>query len=251
MRERFALNFHFHDGKSLRYTLGATLQDGFFPQKYMLSIVGLQLMRREEYLSLLSELDARRELPIFGIVVVDEAHHMRNPETDSNELGNLLSSMTEMLLMLSATPLNLRSEDLFNQLHILNPSAFPDRTTFETLQSPVIRLNRIRRLLARNTPEAQDEMLSHFEELRKDPLGRVISSHLGVEGLLKRLKDKTELSVEEIVRYERLLISLSPLYHSFTRTRKREAFEHQVQREAWEVPISLSANMILMLAVQP
>lgn len=240
MKERFRLNFHLHDGKSLKYTLVTTLQDGVFPQRYVFSVVGLQLIRREEYVTLLRELDAKREAPVFGMVVIDEAHHMRNPETDSNELGNLLGNMTEMMLMLSATPLNLRNEDLYNQMHILNPVAFPDKTTFDTLQSPVIKLNRIRRLISKNTQEAWNEIFAQFDELEKEPLGVVISSHPLVKKFIERLEDGTPFSPEEIVRYERLFVSLSPLYYSFTRTRKREALEHQVHREVWELPVYLS-----------
>jgi HKD family nuclease len=120
MKERFNLDFHLHDGKSLKYMLDATLKDGVFPQKYCFSIAPLQLIRGEEYLLLLKKLDAVRETSVFGIVVFDEAHHLRNPETDSNELGHTLSSLTEMMLMLSATPLNLTNDDLYNQMSILN-----------------------------------------------------------------------------------------------------------------------------------
>lgn len=240
MKDRFGLHFHLHDSKSLRYTLEATLQDGIFPAKYAFSVVGLQLVRRSEYLALLKELDERKQLPLFEMVIVDEAHHMRNPETDSNRLGHVLTNMTEMMLLLSATPLNLRSEDLYNQMNILNPWAFPDKSTFETLQAPVIKLNRIRRLLASKSLGALGESLSLFIQLAKDPLGHIIYSHPEVRDLLLRLSKQELLRPEEIVQYDRLLVSLSPLYHSFTRTRKREALEHQVQREAWEIPITLS-----------
>ncbi|HIE44570.1 MAG TPA: DNA/RNA helicase, superfamily II [Candidatus Omnitrophica bacterium] len=240
MKERFRLNFHLHDGKSLKYTLEACLRDGVFPKNYLYSVVGLQLIRRENYLSLLEEIDAKKESPLFGMVIIDEAHHMRNPETDSNNLGNLLSNMTEMMLMLSATPLNLRSEDLYHQMHILNPVAFPDKTTFETLQSPVIKLNRIRNLISKNDQESRKEITYLLEEIKREPLGEVISSHPEVLKFVERLKNPTPFSAEEVVRFERLFISLSPLYYSFTRTRKREALEHQVHREVWELPIELS-----------
>ena len=240
MKSRFNLSFHLHDGKSLKYTLQAALQDGVFPQHYCFAVVGLQLIRREEYLQVLRELDVSREAPVFGMVIVDECHWMRNRETDSNEVGHLLSDLTEMMLMLSATPLNLGNEDLYNQMNILNPAAFPDYMAFQTLQSPVVKLNRIRRLLAEDLPEKKDEVLLHLDELRKDPLGGVISSSPAVVSLVRRLDEPHALTPEEVVRYERLFVSLSPLYHSFTRTRKREALEHQVQREVWELPIHLS-----------
>lgn len=242
MKERFGLYFHFHNGDSLRHMLKTMLKYDICPQGYLFSIVGLQLLRRENYLNMLRDLDSKTNKPLFELVVIDEAHHMRNSETDSNELGNILSSITEMMLMLSATPLNLRNEDLFNQMHILNPAAFPDMTTFETLQSPVMRLNRIGRLISRNEPESWNLILSLLKQLREEPLGQVILSHSSIRNFVKRLEDTSPFSAEEAARYRRLFISLSPLYHSFTRTRKREAFEHQIYREVHELPVILSPD---------
>jgi len=242
MKERFGFHFHLHDGDSLKHMLKTVMKEGIFPQGYLFSIVGLQLLRREEYLSILRELDSRRSEPLFELVIIDEAHHMRNQETDSNELGNILSSMTEAMLMLSATPLNLRNEDLFNQIHILNPSAFPDAETFEALQSPAIRLNRLTKLTAENKTDSFKEILFVLAQFGNDPLGQPIISHPTVQGFINRLQELSPLSAEEAAGYQRLFVSLSPLYYSFTRTRKREALEHQVYREAHELPIRLSGR---------
>jgi superfamily II DNA or RNA helicase len=242
MKERFGLYFHLHDGDSLKYLLKTVSKENMIPQGYFFSIVGLQLIRRGEYLTLLRDIDSRRSDPLFELVIIDEAHHMRNSETDSHELGNILSSMSEMMLMLSATPLNLRNEDLFSQMHVLNPAAFPDIATFETLQSPVIKLNRISRLLAANEVESRNQILSLLKQLSKDPLGQAIFTHLGVKTFIERLRDPAPFSPEEVARYQRMFISLSPLYYSFTRTRKREALEHQVYREVHELPIVLSLD---------
>lgn len=240
MKERFFLEFEVLDGKTLNYVLNSAIQDGIFPKRYAFSVVGLQLFRRKEYLDLLKELDSKREVATFGLAVIDEAHHMRNPDTDSNELGSILSDMAEMMLMLSATPLNLSSDDLYNQMHILNKVAFPDKATFEALYSPVVVLNRIRRLLSQNTVEKREEIFSHFKELERDPLGKIISQHEKIGDLIQRIGQEEVLSPEEFVRYDRLLVSLNPLSYSFTRTRKREALEHQIHREVLELPISLS-----------
>ncbi len=240
MKERFRLNFHLHDGNSLECMLKTLLAGEPIPQSFRNSIVSLQLLRRKENLTLLQELDSKRERPVFTMVVIDEAHHMRNSETDSHRLGSTLSSLTEMMLMLSATPLNLRNEDLFNQMNILNPVLFPDITVFETLQSPSIHLNRIRAKLSRNAPGEAEDVLNHLRDLSESPLGKVVCAHPGIIRLTERFNEKTPLSPDEIARYDRLLVSLSPLFYSFTRTRKREALDHQVQREAWELPIDLS-----------
>ncbi len=240
MKDRFMLDFHLHDGGTLSYTLKDLMNTGIYPQKYIYSIVGLELIRREEYRALLRELDSKRDEPVFGLVVIDEAHHLRNFETDSNELGNLLSEQTERMLMLSATPLNLRNEDLFNQMHILNHSAFPDILTFQTLYAPVIQLNGIRRLIAKNTTTSHAEIISRLQELKNDRLGKLICNRPQVINLINRLNNGKLFTIEEVVSFERLFNTLSPLYNSFTRTCKREALKHQVEREVWSIPISLS-----------
>lgn len=240
MKKRFRLSFHLHDGKSLKYMLKTTINDGFVPQGYLYSVVGLQLMRMEENTQLLRELDAKKDSPVFNMVIIDEAHRMRNPETDSNELGNLLSSMTEKMIMLSATPLNLKNEDLFNQMHILNPVMYPDNTIFEALQSPVIVLNIIRSLITKQSPDIFHEIFKQLKELERGPLGKAVLAHPATIQFCERIKSDKPFSTEEVARYERLFVSLSPLFLSFTRTRKREALEHQVQREVWEVPVQFS-----------
>lgn len=240
MKNRFRLEFEILDGSALEYILQTTMQDGIFPKKYLFSIVSLQLIRMERYLQLFDELDSQRESSTFGLVVIDEAHHMRNRETDSNAIGNLLSGMTEMMLMLSATPLNLRNEDLYNQMHILNPDLFTDNTAFETLYNPVIKINAIRRLLAEDTLKARQNIFTQFIELKKEPLGEIISRHPEINSLLSRLNDKKKITPQEFVQYDRLLTELNPLFYSFTRSRKREALEHQVQREVLELPITFS-----------
>ena len=240
MKERFGLYFHLHNRDSLRYMLKTILKDGFFPQRYLLSIAGLQLLRREEYLKLLDEIESRLNKPLFELVIIDEAHHLRNSETDSNELGNTLSSLTEMMLLLSATPLNLKNEDLFNQMHILNPAQFPDLTTFETMLGPIVTLNRINHLIAKKEPNKIEKMSQAFDNLESDPLGKTILSHPAVKLFLDRLKNPAPFSAEETAYFQRLFTSLSPLYYSFTRTRKREALDHQIIREVHELPISLT-----------
>lgn len=239
LRDRFGLHFHLHDGDSLMHMLKTILKEGICPQSYLFSVVGLQLIRYSEYYNLMEAIFERHRDPFFDLTVIDECHHMRNSETDSYKLGLILSNLSERLLMLSATPLNLKSEDLFNQMHILNPAAFPDKDTFSELQAPAIKLNRIRRVLSKNDPSERFSLIDYIQELRND-LNGAIFNHPGMQRLLSRLREMRPLEKEEIIDFERLLVNLSPLFNSFTRTRKREALEHQVIRTVQELPIELT-----------
>ena len=241
MKDRFRLNFQLHDGASLKNALLAA-RNGYFPDQSTWAVASIQLLRNRKNLDLLQEINASREAPLWSFVVIDEAHHMRNASTESNLLGNTLSDLTEMLLMLSATPLNLKDEDLFNQMHILNPSMFPDPQTFQAMLSPVKSLNRCRRLLLEDTTTIYGEIQKELKELEDGPLGDVLSAHPALISLSERLKQGTSMTGSEKALYERTLISLSPLDKCFTRTLKREALEHRVTREPLKVPVTLTST---------
>lgn len=246
MQDRFMLDFEIIDGEKLQFILRITLQDGFYPKKYLRSIVGLQLSRRTEYVDLLEKIDNKRDVPLFGLVIIDEAHHMRNPETDSNRLGNTLSQMSDMLLMLSATPLNLHSGDLYNQMHILNPTLFPEQSAFETMYDPLVKINRIRNLLHTPAEDSIKKIQGLFKELRTDSFGNHLLQHPDIIPFVERLDRNIPLSAGELVKFDHVLVELNPLFYSFNRTRKREAFEHQVRREVIELAIVLTPEELAL-----
>lgn len=239
MTRRFGLRFKLLDGASLGNALKYVLDGGFLPDEAIWAVASLQLLRMEKNMQFMQKIDASREVQLWSMVVIDEAHHMRNSSTESNNLGILLSGLTEMMLMLSATPLNLRDEDLFNQMHVLNPAMFPDRQTFSALLSPVKSINRCRRLMAEKSHTLYGEMLKELIELESGPLGKAIGEHPGVIELKRRIETGEPMTSTEIARYDRTLISLSPLDNSFNRTLKREAIKHRVTREPLKVPVEL------------
>ncbi|WP_074911749.1 DEAD/DEAH box helicase [Proteiniclasticum ruminis] len=239
MEERFNLKFHLHDSRSLENMFKI-----FNESKHMQNpwgIVSIQLLRTEKFMKYLEKMASERLEPIWSLVIVDEAHHMRNSGTESNQVGHLISMLTQMMVMLSATPLNLRDEDLFNQMTILNPALFPDKQTFEALIAPVKSLNKIRRLISMRDPETKAEVLREIQAMASEGIGKVIRSHEGIVELEHRMITHDEpLSSEEVAYYDRVLTSLSPLDSSFTRTLKRESMSHRVTREVIKVPVELT-----------
>src|SRR5215218_4318193 len=83
--------------------LATDLRDGRDPELH--GIISLQSLRTAE--KVLQQLDDVRVR--FDLVIVDEAHAMRNAGRMSHTLGRYLSDWTDYLLFLSATPINLRS----------------------------------------------------------------------------------------------------------------------------------------------
>lgn len=74
--------------------------------------------------------------PRFSLVIVDEAHHLRNPETNTYELAKFLCDVSEAVLFLSATPVHVGSQNLFSLLHLLRPELFPEMSVFDEVIEP-------------------------------------------------------------------------------------------------------------------
>jgi SNF2 family DNA or RNA helicase len=178
MKERFNLNFFLHDGRSLRTALLNAL-NGRFADHEMFSIVSLQVLRGEEFLGLLEKLDEKRLDFLWSFLVVDEAHHMRNKETLSNRLGHQISSMADMMIMLSVTPLTLRDSDLFHLMNILNPNLYPDIQSFEGLIDPVKVINQIKQVLVQNKSADYPVLHQQLNHLDSLSMGKIIQKHTG------------------------------------------------------------------------
>lgn len=229
LKSKFQMdNFWIHDGKSLKYILETIRETGRNPTPH--GIVSEQLLRGKRYQELLEA--CREELgePFIQMLIVDECHHYRNPETNTHKVGALLSLCAERVVMLSATPFNLRSSDLYNQLNMLNPALFPDEHMFHILVRQIRNVNQSIALLRRQSTAVIPELLAMLEELRP-----MVSGNQGIQQdfdtLYERLVSGEILDIASIVRYEKMLNLLNPIASSFTRTLKRDAIPHRVTRE--------------------
>jgi SNF2 family DNA or RNA helicase len=59
-------------------------------------------------------------------VVIDEAHYLRNPETANNKFAQLLRDASRNLILLTATPIQIRSQNLYQLLKLVSPDDFFD-----------------------------------------------------------------------------------------------------------------------------
>ena len=64
----------------------------------------------------------------YDLIIVDEAHHVRNPQTLAYRLINNLSK--KYLLLLTATPVENRLDDLFHLITLLAPGQLQTQSTF-------------------------------------------------------------------------------------------------------------------------
>jgi hypothetical protein len=82
---------------------------------------------------------------------MDEAHTMRNQGTTTYESAQLITSLSEHIIFLSATPVQNSLNDLFNILTLLDEDYFKDFDYFERMIKPNFEIHKLIALLRNNS----------------------------------------------------------------------------------------------------
>jgi len=181
--------------------------------------------------------DTELDDPLLDLVVIDEAHYLRNQTTKTHLFGALLRPVTLSMVMLSATPIQLKSTDLFNLLHLLDEDAFPFEGSFDMvlkMNAPVVRL-RDRILAGLVEPEEFQQTIKEISQLtyyKKSQQVRYFLDSPPAASNLASPKGRAELGDQ--------LDRLNPLSKVVARTLKRDVTEGRVQREAVVIRAKMS-----------
>ncbi len=201
----------------------------------VLGVIGMEVIRDSAIRERMEEVGVS-----FDLVIIDEAHHLRNQSTQMHRVGLMLSNYAEAMLMLSATPINIRQEDLYHLLHILDGGEFPNMQMMNELFAPVSVLNIAMRALGREESK-QRNALNELKALSNSPIGRQIMEYPEYEDIAQRLSAGKELDRAEFVQIKRVLSALSPLNNHVNRTRKRDV-QANVTREPHVVSVAMKAR---------
>ncbi len=227
---RFDEEFRPLTSETLRYCLQEAHLDGAWPSQYGRAIVHLELLRTDDNLQ---GVDGTRRpgllaldpAPRFDLVIVDEAHHLRNPGTNSHELARFLSDASEAVLFLSATPVHLGSRNLFTLLGLLRPDLFQDEAVFKEMVEPNRHITRALRHVRGRSPREgwQCEAASALAVAGDTVWGRrVLARDPRFTEWLTSLRAASELSDGERVSCLRDLEEVHSLAHVMNRTRRRD-----------------------------
>jgi SNF2 family DNA or RNA helicase len=220
MRKRFSLDFSVMTRTSFSDFLQRYTEYG--EAEKLKGIVSLQSLRSAAMIKSLEEIE-----PHFDIVIVDEAHYMKNPETLSYELGEALSDLSDAMLFLSATPLQLGTPDLFFLLGLLIPEEFSDFALFHHVIEPNEHINDAYRRLY-NPRSALEALIKLEESSQRD---RFLTNSFYQEAR-ELLTTNQSLTRDQAIHLQRLLIELNSLSYVFTRTKKRDVAVQFPIREA-------------------
>ena len=246
---RFDEDFHPLTAETLRYCLRETQLDGAWPAKYSRAIVHLELFRNPDYLFGTQGRNQRPGLATlspaaqFSLVIFDEAHHLRNTDTNSHQLARLICDNCEAALFLSATPVQLGSRNLFALLNLLRPDLFPDEAIFNEMVAPNRHLNQAMRFVRSKQPAIswRQDAAQNLTEAAATTWGvRALATDPRLIDSVKILTATLSPTEAERVRCLRDLEEIHTLAHVMNRTRRRDIGRFTI-REPHTVNVPFSA----------
>ena len=172
--------------------------------------------------------DRQGQEPLVDCVIFDEAHHLRNADTMSHAFARAAMDVADYKLLLSATPINLRSGDLRNLLALLDPDTFDNAFTFDLLAEENRPLVAARDLALRPQTLFAD-LLSVLRDL---PRGSLLRIDRQLDNLQRELADPALVDSRALrTRLAAQLEEMSLLGSVVNRTRRRDVNALQVKRE--------------------
>lgn len=178
----------------------------------------------------------------FSLVLCDEAHKMRNRETQTYKGAEIIMSQADAAVFLTATPVMISTENLYNLLHLLDNTRYYNYQIFDNrLQEnrPFVEaltdLNHHVSLQVIAKKLNESEILTRFfsDEVeifsRQTTVGKVFADDAMYQEIIQMLNGKD--SSKSRARLQYLLSSMSMMNNIFSRTRKREVTTDMSQAE--------------------
>lgn len=245
--KRFDEEFVHLDGPTLRDCIDKTDKYGCWPTGYTKAILPFSLFSDELLVGSQDTKKHKRKglldlepLPHFDLIIVDEAHHLRNPETLLHQGVQFLCANAEAVVFLSATPIQLGANDLFVLLNMLRPDLIIDSAVFAQMSEPNQFINQAIELARKAHAEWQGDARNQLTQAAQTDWGRaILQPNPDFQRVYDLLADTT-LGDQERVEFIRSTEQLHSFSTIINRTRRRDIGTVFTTRkpETVEVPFS-------------
>jgi ATP-dependent helicase HepA len=168
--------------------------------------------------------------PKFDLVIVDEAHHIRNPDTFLHQAVKYFADNAEAVIFLSATPVQLGRNDLFTLLNVLRPDIIIDPASFNQMAEPNQFINASIQACRRGDMGWTDEVRKHLRDVAETTWGReVLATNPGFQHIYDGLAEGPADGAARIKSIQALenLYTFSSLIN---RTRRRDIGEFTTRK---------------------
>jgi superfamily II DNA or RNA helicase len=225
---RFDEEFVTLSSSEVRYCLDQTDLDGEWPDRYGRAVLPFSLVNENLINGFPSKKGARSKglatldtPPRFDLLIVDEAHNARNTDTNLHRGLKLLADNAEAVVLITATPVQLGTGDLFSLLNLLRPDLVIDKPTFERMAAPNPAINAAVAAIRGGREDWRQDALAHLADAAATDWGRAMlvpsPEYRALVAAIRRAGSE-EARVRLVYRTE--------LLHSFasliSRTRRRD-----------------------------
>ncbi len=178
----------------------------------------------------------------FSLVLCDEAHKMRSKETQTYKGAEIIMSQADSVLFLTATPVMISTENLYNLLHLLDNTRYNNQQIFENrlienrpFISALTELNHyVSYPIIRKNLEEADIRTRYFADEKEiytatTTVGEAFADNPMFQEILQVLDNEDTPKTRARLQY--LISSMSMMNSIFSRTRKREVTTDMSQAE--------------------
>ena len=246
--KRFDEDFTQLDGRMFAECISETDRDGEWPERHSKTIIPYSLFGEDSIMGRgsrsskkrkslgLSELDP---LPHFDLVIVDEAHNIRNANTWAYRGVELFCRNADAVVFLTATPLQNSNNDLYTLLNLLRPDLVIDKDTFNTMSEPNAFINNLLRIIRNQEEGWQEAGRAEIANILGTTWGRNVIQHNPEFEKIFTFLDRTEVSRDEKIEMIGKIEGLHSFHTMINRTRRKDIEDFCIRRtQTVEVPFN-------------
>lgn len=251
--KRFDERFTHLDGPNLRYCINEMDLEGVWPQQHQRTILPYSLFdeillhgpkRRGRGKSRKGLLDLDPP-PRFDLVIVDEAHHIRNQSTYSHQAVRFFCDHAEAAIFLTATPIQLGSHDLFVLLNTLRSDLILDHESFEHMAKPNPFINQAVDYVRTQEQDWTARTIEALDQVAATSWGRAILRDNPEFKRVQRRLAGGHVTADERVQLITDIESLHTFSGIINRTRRRDIGTFTIRKpETIKVPFTASQQQL-------
>lgn len=246
---RFDEEFTPLNGATLCQIISDTDRDGEWPSRFNRVIMPYSIFdkgifegeqKKKARCYGLSTLDPA---PHFDLVIIDEAHYIRNGSVDKEKAYaykcvKYFCDHADAVIMLTATPLQTDDDDLFTILNVLRPDLIIDKLTLNMLTRPNGNITTAARLARMAEDGWQEKAKTELQEIVKTQWGgNVIQKNPAYAECFSLLDAGNSITREQRIKLISNIESLHSLNNLMNRTRRKDIQDFCVRK-----PITLEVD---------
>lgn len=233
--KRFDEEFTALDGDTLRYCIKEMDLEGEWPDKYKKCIIPYSLFDEASVFGSNKGRTTKLGLmnvdpPKFDLVIVDEAHHIRNTATYAYRAVERFTDEAEAAVFLTATPVQLDQDDLFVLLRLLRPDLIIDKNTFYDMSEPNTFVNAAATTVRAQKDNWQTEAITQLKAACGTSWGSKVFRNNPVVQDIFDVLNQDEVTVEQRVQLISDIENLHTFSNIISRTRRRDIGEFTVRK---------------------